>query len=609
MNETTFKVRFLDKDITSIYILEDSTADACIKTLMEFNGTLAIDTETMPLPQYRDYPKAGLSPHLATIRLIQIYDGKQSYVFDLMFIKRRKKLIKLLETKKFLAHNAVFDYKFLRKLGAKHIELGCTRIIYKLISHAVYPTDAGLSASLEALCSTILKSPIYKDAQTSDWGEPNLTFEQVEYSAVDPIAVWELGKRFKNGINKFNLWKIYKLTKEAQYPICEMQLNGVGLDVDKHTANIHAWRDKLYASKKILMEHLGTTRITDTKIREWLGANLDPYTLSFWPVTETSGQLSVSASTFSDYEHLEIVKPLTIFKKFQTLCNTFGDQLINCVNPETGRIHSDFNICGARTGRLSSSKPNLQNFPRSTIYRQVFIPAKGKILVLADFSQIEVRVAGEYSQDKVLLDAYRNGSDIYSITAAHLSGKHISEVQSGSPERQNAKALVLGLMYGLGANSFCSYAKKGYGVEVSQEKASKDIKEFRKLYHSLRSWQLDQTAMCQESLIATTKYGKIRCLAADNWYGSSLNTPIQGTASEINLQSMVNCYHKIKGTDIKMFNNIHDEIVLECSKDLKNDAIKVLKDSMTDAYLQCFPDGVVNNLVQPSWGYNWGEAK
>lgn len=612
MNKYEGTLRFCGKEIPWHYITEDCSAIEYLPILKKTDGLLAIDIETTPKPQYRDYPNAGLSPYLSRVRLIQIYDGNSCYVFDLNEVDKGL-FVDILNQKRFIAHNAIFELKFLMLLNPDYdipkMNIGCTRILYKLLSHAIYPTDKGLSASLENITKAILKTELPKFMQLSDFGADDLTCEQIEYAALDAIACYMIAEKLSPGLAKFGLQNIYKITKEAQYPIAAMQLNGMCLDVPKHQAKIHVWRDELYSAKKKLMEFMGVKEVKDSVIRTWLMEHLDPETLALWSKTD-SEQLSVSAHTFADFAYLPIVEPLAVYKKLEKLSSTYGDTLLNQINPSTHKLHADYNLCGARTGRLSSSHPNLQQFPRDKELRSHFVASEGNVFVCADFSQIEVRVAGEISGDEEMLSVYRQGLDIYSATAAKLTGKRIEDVGKKSVERRIAKALVLGLLFGLGAKKFSHYAKKGYNVDISFDESVENIKQFREIYSGHRAWQLAQSDECANSLIAVTVGGKRRCLDPDNYYGACLNHPVQGTAAEIILVALSNLYCYIRDIpEVRLVNCVHDEILLECHPDVAEQVQTLMIGCMTEAYLSSFPNGVTRGLVDSWIGTDWGAGK
>ena len=173
------------------------------------------------------------------------------------------------------------------------------------------------------------------------------------------------------------------------------------------------------------------------------------------------------------------------------LLGAFGSALLDKVHPITGRLHPGFLVAGARTGRFSSRNPNLQQMPKRQLkaFRNSFTAPPGRVLVVADYSQVELRVAAELSGDEAMLAAYHSGLDLHTQTARGVSGHdHPSE-----EERTLAKALNFGLLYGAGAGTFRNFAQAGYGVVLSPEQAEAAREGFFATYPGLRAWQ-HQTA-------------------------------------------------------------------------------------------------------------------
>lgn len=617
MESRSFYAKFLGRDIPSGYCRDTRNAKVYLNELRKSSALLfGIDTETMALPEFHHYPKAALSPHLSTIRLLQIFDGRVSYIFDLMYLPFEM-FIPLLEEKRFLAHNAKFDLEFFIKLGVKKMDIGCTMQLARLLFHAIYPTDDGLDASLAGLVKLLFKTDILKKVQASDWSVKYLTFEQIEYAALDAVAVLEVGKKLAPAMHKKHLEKSYGLLKESLWPVAEMELNGIGFNEELHRGMVEVWKAELYEKKKELLRLTRLSKLTADTLAKYLSETLDEETLSYWPRTKT-GKLSTSADTFSDFGHLPFVAPFSKYKKRATLCSTFGSALGRMLNPKTFRLHGGFDPSGTRTGRLSSSRPNMQNLPRTPDkdkmpdeldIRECFEPREGHVFLCADYSQIELRVAAEVSQDKVMLDAYRKGIDLHELTASKVSGKPLKEVTKD--ERQKAKALNFGLLFGLGARKFAHYAHKSYGVDVSQDEASDAVATFRETYAGYRAWQLRQSKEAPKTLSVRTPVGKIRALPVDNTYGTSMNTPIQGGAAECMLYSLVFLSEAIKAfnLNIKFANCVHDELLLECPFEEIEEGKELLVTCMTEGFKAVFPQGITKGLVDVQLGFTWAEPK
>lgn len=586
------------------YIKELDAAMGVLNTLMEKDCLFSVDTETEALPAYRSYPKAALSPHLSKVRLLQVFDGKNAVVFDMKFIDHYDYFKDFLETKRFIGHNSIFDLQFfIKDFGVDSMNLGCTLLLSKLLMHATKVEDVRLG--LGPLSDNLFGVKLYKDMGKTDWSVPDLTYEQIEYGALDTVLTYKIAEKLSHGLSKFKLERIYQLQKAAQLPVAHMQLNGILLDESSHHLNIISWRENLYKATRELKELTGLDRITPHTLADWLEWNLDPRVLDLWPRTET-GKLKTDAHVFADFSDLPVVAPFSAYQKAAILCAAFGDTLLGVRNPATRRIHSSFKIGHARTGRMSCSDPNLQQLPRDAAVRKSFIPAPGNMFVCADFSQIELRIAGELSGDKMMQKAYRDGIDLHALTASQVSRAPLDKVTK--EERQLAKALNFGLCFGLGVSKFSHYAKKGYNVEVTEQESRRAIEIFRQTYAGYHAWQMQQADMGKNTLRVRTPCGKLRKLEEDNAYGTAMNHPIQGGAAEVMLQALVN-FHGRASKRWKLVNCVHDEILVECEAAEALIVKEVLEQEMIRAYLDVFPKGITRGLTDAKIGPTWGDAK
>lgn len=621
MKPGKYKTTFLGTEIPVLYVTDRAEAEELAGRLVaQFDsgetGLAAIDTETEALPEYRSKTQSALSPHLSKVRLIQIFTGRSAIVFDCKHIGENRLFTELLERGRWVGHNSVFDLQYFYKwFGVKSCNIGCTMLCAKLLFHAKCPTDTGLSASLRNLVNVVFKQEILKEMQTSDWSMPELTWEQVEYSALDAITTYFLAEKLAPQIVSYGLQRIYKLYKDAQHPICKMQLNGLKLDCDKHRDMIVGWRDEMYRAKKELTAITGISRITPHTLAKYLEGALPKDVLDIWPRTE-EGKLETNAHVFADFDYLDIVKPFLEFQKREKLCTAFGNKLIEQVNPATGRLHAGYKLAGARTGRLSCATPNLQQLPRDKSVRSNFIPERDSVFICADYSQIEIRVGAELSRDPTMLAAYKDGKDLHAITAkavSHLSDKEWEALPEAErkAKRQAGKSFNFGLMFGLGANSYKHYAKKSYGVDVTEEEADQGVKAWRKLYSTYRKWHMERVKESESQGYVTTPCGKRRCLAPEDCWGASANTPIQGGACECMLHSIVDIQKAIDVSNFpyKIVNCVHDEVLVEVPKDRVEHAKKMIEYSMQYGFLEVFPNGITRGIVDAHSGPSWGEAK
>jgi DNA polymerase-1 len=291
------------------------------------------------------------------------------------------------------------------------------------------------------------------------------------------------------------------------------------------------------------------------------------------------------------------------------LKGTYVDSLPALMDPATGRIHTSFNQTGAATGRLSSSNPNLQNIPIKTELgreiRAAFIPREGWNLVVADYSQIELRLLAHFSGDPVLLDAFRRGEDIHTRTAAEVMG--VPPMLVTREARNNAKAVNFGIVYGI--SSFGLAANLG----ISRKEAEAYIKAYFERYAGVKRFIEETVATTRETGVARTMFGRERPIPDINSRNpnargfaerTAVNSPIQGTAADLIKLAMVRIDRALEGFETKLLLQVHDELVLEAPPG-ELEAVKQLVRKEMEAV--CALD--VPLLVEVGTGVNWRDAK
>jgi len=616
MKISNFSVKFQKETFPVVYIKKLEVAEKKVLHLLQSTSLLGVDLETESLPAYSSNTRAALSPHLSKVRLLQLFNGKKVYVFDIKYIKDYSIFIELLTKRPLVAHNAVFELQRLMQWGVKDCNIACSMLMGKLITHAYTSND--YRYDLESQIEHWFEFKILKKQGNSDWSTPELTFEQIEYAALDAVYTFKLSRKLLPGIAKFGLKRIYNLTKDVQHPVASMGLNGMGFDVRHHRDMLPVWKEALYKAKKKAITITGLTKITPNEISKWLDATLDEKTKSIWPKTpsKTNPKLSTGADAFSEFDYLPIIKPFSEYQKKAMLCSGFGQKLINCVNAKTGRIHGNLHICGARTGRFSCSTPNLQNCPRSPSkeareggepdLRASFIADKGNVLICADYSMIEIRAGAELSRDRAMLRAFAQGIDLHKLTASVVSSIPLDTITK--EQRHGGKAYNFGLMFGLGSTKYAKYAKKEFGVTVSQEKADADIGTWHDLYSDYTTYQQSCAKRGKKTLTCITPCGKLRKLPPDKTYGNSMNQGPQGGAAEVMMYALTDLYKKL-GSSGKLINTVHDEIIVECRESHAVQIKRLVNDCMVSGFLSVFPKGITKDLVNIGIGKTWADAK
>lgn len=241
------------------------------------------------------------------------------------------------------------------------------------------------------------------------------------------------------------------------------------------------------------------------------------------------------------------------------------------------RIYPTYHQIGAPTGRMSCMKPNLQGMPKDPRFRSLFQAEPGYKFIIADYSQIELRIIAEMTGDEKMLEVFDQDGDLHALTASIITGK--SDVSKD--DRQKAKAVNFGFAYGMSAESFVKYALVNYNVVITTEEAQDFRNRYFQTYRGIKSWHDQQTLTALMCL--TTLGGRTRRYAEDAPLTEKLNTPVQGTGADIIKKALCLLHKGIKGTEARIIGCVHDEIILEVPEDRALEMKKMLKDAMIQA--------------------------
>lgn len=307
-----------------------------------------------------------------------------------------------------------------------------------------------------------------------------------------------------------------------------------------------------------------------------------------------------------------IIEDIMEYRTLTKLNSTYVDSLISIINPVTGRIHSSFNQTVTATGRISSTEPNLQNIPvRTDIGREIrkMFTAEGdnRVLVDADYAQIELRVLADISGDENMCGAFRNNIDIHRQTASQVFDVPLDEVDSTM--RFRAKAVNFGIVYGIGAFSLAQ------DLKISRKEADQYIKHYLEHYPKVDEYMKNIVEKAKEDGYVTTMYNRRRYLPelkASNKitqaFGErvAMNAPIQGTAADIIKIAMVNVYNRLKreGLKSKLVLQVHDELIVEAVSDEKEAVERVVREEMQNAAKLKVP-----LIVDLNVGHSWYDTK
>jgi DNA polymerase-1 len=310
-------------------------------------------------------------------------------------------------------------------------------------------------------------------------------------------------------------------------------------------------------------------------------------------------------------EEHEIARKVLDYRQLAKLKGTYVDALPTLINPLTGRLHTTFNQIGAATGRLSSSNPNLQNIPiRSELGREIraaFVPREGWRLIVADYSQIELRLLAHMSRDPVLVDSFRRGEDIHTRTAAEVFGKPPSMIDSEM--RRRAKAVNFGIVYG--QTPFGLAASLG----IDRKEAERYIQAYFERYSGVRKFIESTVEEVRKTGLSRTLLGRQRPIpdmhsrnpnARSFAERTAVNTPLQGTAADLIKMAMIRIDKLLreKRYQAKMLLQVHDELVFEAPPEEADEVAAMVKTEMEQVYSLEVP-----LLAEVGIGDNWRDAK
>jgi DNA polymerase-1 len=390
-----------------------------------------------------------------------------------------------------------------------------------------------------------------------------------------------------------------------------MEARGVRLDVVELEAMAASARERMAALQAEVFRLAGREFNLNSppQLREVLYGELGLHPGKRTP----KGELSTDASVLEKLRDAHpIVEAILSWRELDKLHSTYLDALPRLVDPRDGRIHTTFHQTVAATGRLSSSNPNLQNIPiRSELGREIrraFVPGEpGWVLMVADYSQIELRVLAHLSGDEGLREAFASGVDVHAATAARVFGLPIEQVD---PElRRRAKAVNYGLAYGMNAWGLAQR------LQITPDEAQEIIEGYFASFPRIREYLRAQVDRARVDGFTETILGRRRYipeLASGNrrlqalGERQALNAPIQGSASDVFKVAMIEVDRALAeraDLDCHMLLTVHDELVFEVPQTAVERAAAIVRDRMEHAVALDVP-----LRADVGWGPNWAEA-
>ncbi|MCZ7571487.1 MAG: DNA polymerase I [Ardenticatenaceae bacterium] len=513
------------------------------------------------------------------------------------------------------AHNAKFDLIVLKRHGFNVTNVDFDTMIAEWIIN-----PGTRNYGLKGLAWQRLSVEMTPITDLIGSGKNQITMDQVPVAQVAPYAAADVDMTcrlvdvLERELRAREQWQLFTAVEMPLVPVLvDMEMAGITLDVEQLTtldAELHARMAELEAK---IYEYAGYEFNINSgpQLSEVLFNQLS---LSKQATSKTKqGYYSTAANVLEALKNEHpIIALLLEHRHLSKLLSTYVEQLPLMVNPETGRIHTDYSQTAAETGRLSSSNPNLQNIPaRTDIGRRVrraFVAAPGCVLLSADYSQVELRVLAHLSQDPGMLAAFQRGEDIHAATASTILGVPISEVTR--QQRELAKRVNFGLLYGMSAWRLAREASIPY------EEAEAFLKRYFESFPSIERFLDDIVEQARDRGYTETILGRRRYfpeLRGDTRVHQNVraaaeraakNMPIQGSAADIIKIAMIDLHEALHdfGLRTRMLLQVHDELVFELPENELEEAATMIPQIMSAAYELTVPLKVDTKV-----GYNWEE--
>jgi DNA polymerase-1 len=538
---------------------------------LEKQSVIGLDTET-----------TDLDPYNSRLRLIQLAAPDGVRIIDLdafangdlannEALAPLKRLLAAPRPIK-IAHNAKFDAKFIKhKLGVDLGGLFDTLLASQLVSAG----DIEERHGLDAVAGRYLNESVDKTERLSNW-DFELSEAQLEYAARDAAILLPLRERLIESLKANSLVQCAQLEFECVMPVANIELNGFFMQKERWLEQLVAVEIKRAELANELQEILGVDAAQGSLFGPArANINLD----SHQQLTEALNRMGIPVPDSTRNWKLQplaaeypVIATLLDYRTVQKALTSYGQNMIDLINPATGRLHADFRQIGAPTGRFSCTNPNIQQVPHAVEYRRCFSghPA-GRKLVIADYSQIELRILAEFSGDQGFIEAFNSGADLHRVTAAQVFNVGVEQVSK--EQRDFAKRLNFGVVYGIGAQRFSIMT--GVGVPEAENVLRKYFSTYRGLDNYLRE-AANRAVREKQTRTASGRLVRFRFDEQDRQQISMTqrngkNTPIQGTSADILKRALRLLEDDLRGTSAKIVNIIHDEIVVEVDADEAED--------------------------------------
>ena len=596
---------------------------------LEGATTVAFDVET-----------TGLQPTQGGLRLLQLCTyGKMPVVID-CFELETNDWIEIEQffavERNYVAHNAVFDLGWLQEYEIYPAgKILCTMLASRVLTNGL----ANVKHGLQHVVKRYLKEDISKEEQKSDWSG-DLTRSQMEYAAKDVVVLTELERQIAQRMATGGLYPAWILECNALPAMAQLWRTGlpfnkeslIQLIEDLDTEHYEIGEKFIEDFDAALPAHAKLCRGLDNKLLYQTkpgakGKKADPDVFNLnspvqllkkftallgqAPVDPKTEKQSASKAALQEYvaEH-KVVADYLRWKRVEKR-RQMAETLLKNVSKD-GFIRASYLQMGADTGRMSCMSPNLQQVPRDPRFRAAVQAPTGWRLVVADFAQMELRLAAAEAQDELMVRAFQEDKDLHTITAMQIYG--VAEDEVTKEQRQIAKSANFGLLYGSGAKGLRNYAAT-MGIQMDIDEAKEVREKFHAAYTGIHDWQYKNAraadAATNNPSINIRISGLRRFLPGENnKLTTRCNTPIQAAGAAVLKRTLGKLWpllHQAGEEQVRLSGVVHDEIILMTKEEVAEEWAEILQQQMEAAEAEWL--GEVPALAEAHVGDSWLEAK
>jgi len=585
---------------------------------LEEGTPIGLDTETTGLDWFSDQ-----------LTLIQVGNSDWVNIYDVreLPMKAIRYLLELLSTKEVICHNAKFDLHYIyEKTG-----ILLTRVYDTQLGEVLL--NAGILVSYPHLVDLVKKyfgAELKKEIRNSFIGNPTvvITPEILEYSANDVVYLPDIRRMQLEELGKRKEMDVVRLEMELLPHVMIMEHTGIILDTEKWKkltiqaesnvvfydsmikSNIGDCFTSIVQKKKFetALDALEYFKISYKKtlgskkeLKELVGEEVIVQTLldnfnvnSNLQMARIMRLMGINVENTSakylkrDFKNNDFTNLLTTYREWEKLATSFGDNFVELINKITKRIHTTLDQLGTATGRFASYKPNMQNIKADTDYRECFKAGPGMKLISADYSQIELRMAAEVTCEDVMLNAFREGKDLHTLTASAVYEIPFESVEEET--RKKGKSINFATIYGTSAKGLA------YNFAIPYEEGLKLLENFRRTYPKFTAC----VGLIHKQILtrgySVTPLGRRRYFKIPKKFTPAetklmfkvmregFNHVVQGGCADMLKIAMLNISRNNPfGDKLRMLLQVHDELVIEVTNDILEEAEEFIKKEMLDA--------------------------